>query len=155
MNIFANDVMKNKVVLVTGGATGIGKGIASLFGQYGAKVMIASRKEQVLVSAVKDLQQAGVEADFCVCDIREPVAVEQLMAAVRARFGGLDILVNNVFKIPDPPAWDGGFWEHPVSIWDDQVGIGCRAHYVASWHAAPLLFESSKRPIIINITSSS
>ena len=38
-------------------------------------------------------------------------------------------------------------------IWDDQVGIGCRAHYVASWHAAPLLFESPKRPIIINITS--
>ena len=95
MNIFANDVMKNKVVLVTGGATGIGKGIASLFGQYGAKVMIASRKEQVLVSAAKDLQQAGVEADFCVCDIREPAAVEQLMVAVRARFGGLDILVNN------------------------------------------------------------
>ena len=76
MNIFANDVMKNKVVLVTGGATGIGKGIASLFGQYGAKVMIASRKEQVLVSAANDLQQAGVEADFCVCDILwcEPVA---------------------------------------------------------------------------------
>lgn len=95
MNIFANDVMKNKVVLVTGGATGIGKGIASLFGQYGAKVMIASRKEQVLVSAANDLQQAGVEADFCVCDIREPAAVEQLMVAVRARFGGLDILVNN------------------------------------------------------------
>tara|TARA_S200000501_G_C20836426_1_gene749582 strand:- start:580 stop:1353 length:774 start_codon:yes stop_codon:yes gene_type:complete len=95
MNIFTNDVMKNKVVLVTGGATGIGKGIASLFGQYGAKVMIASRKEQVLVSAAKDLQQAGVEADLCVCDIREPAAVEQLMVAVRARFGGLDILVNN------------------------------------------------------------
>ena len=95
MSIFANDAMKNKVVLVTGGATGIGKGIASLFGQYGAKVMIASRKEQVLLSAAKDLQQAGIEADLCVCDIREPVAVEQLMAAVRARFGGLDILVNN------------------------------------------------------------
>ncbi|MEE3240761.1 MAG: SDR family oxidoreductase [Pseudomonadota bacterium] len=95
MNIFADDVMKNKVVLVTGGATGIGKGIASLFGQYGAKVMIASRKEQVLVSAVNDLKQAGVEADFCVCDIREPAAVEQLMVAVKARFGGLDILVNN------------------------------------------------------------
>ena len=95
MSIFTNGIMKNKVVLVTGGATGIGKGIANLFGQYGAKVMIASRKEEVLVSAVNDLNQAGIEADFCVCDIRDPAAVEQLMVAVRARFDGLDILVNN------------------------------------------------------------
>ena len=95
MSIFANEIMKNKVVLVTGGATGIGKGIANLFGQHGAKVMIASRKEQALVSAVNDLKQAAIDADYCVCDIRDPAAVEQLMEVVSARFGGLDILVNN------------------------------------------------------------
>ena len=95
MSIFANEIMKNKVVLVTGGATGIGKGIANLFGQHGAKVMIASRKEQALVSAVNDLKQAAIDADYCVCDIRDPAAVEQLMEVVSVRFGGLDILVNN------------------------------------------------------------
>jgi peroxisomal 2,4-dienoyl-CoA reductase len=95
MSIFANEIMKNKVVLVTGGATGIGKGIANLFGQHGAKVMIASRKEQALVSAVNDLKQAAIDADYCVCDIRDPAAVERLMEVVSARFGGLDILVNN------------------------------------------------------------
>src|SRR5205807_6397068 len=59
----------------------------------------------------------------------------------------------NVFKIPDPPAFTGGFWEHAVSVWDDQVGIGLRAHYVASWHAAPLLFEAAPGSLIVNVSS--
>ena len=66
---------------------------------------------------------------------------------------GLDLLVNNVYKIPNPPAWGGGFWDHPISIWDDQVGIGLRAHYVASWHATPLLFKSSPGSAILNVSS--
>ena len=64
----------------------------------------------------------------------------------------MDILVNNVFKIPDTPAWTGGFWEHPLQIWDDQVGIGLRAHYVASHSAAPLLI-GRENTMIANITS--
>ena len=47
----------------------------------------------------------------------------------------------------------GGFWDHPVSIWDDQVGIGLRAHYVASWHAAPLLFAAGEGGLIVNVSS--
>ena len=54
---------------------------------------------------------------------------------------------------PDPPAWGGGFWDHPISIWDDQVGIGLRAHYVASWHAAPLLFAAGPGGLIVNVSS--
>ena len=69
--------------------------------------------------------------------------IAALFARVKADQGKLDILVNNVYKIPNPPAWGGGFWDHPVSIWDDQVGIGLRAHYVASWHAAELLFAAA------------
>lgn len=95
MSIFADEIMKDKVILVTGGATGIGKGIAKLFGRYGAKVMIASRKREVLALAVDDLKRASIEADFYVCDIRDPSAVDELMLAVKTKFGGLDILVNN------------------------------------------------------------
>ena len=61
--------------------------------------------------------------------------------------------MNNVYKIPSPPAWGGGVWDHPVSIWDDQVGIGLRAHYVASWHAAPLLFAAGEGGLIVNVSS--
>ena len=76
-----------------------------------------------------------------------------LFERVRADHGRLDVLVNNVYKIPDPPAWGGGFWDHPLSVWDDQVGIGLRAHYVASWHAAPLLFAAGPGGAIVNVSS--
>jgi dehydrogenase/reductase SDR family protein 1 len=79
--------------------------------------------------------------------------IEALFARVAAEQGHLDILVNNVYKIPDPPAWGGGFWQHPVSIWDDQVGIGLRSHYVASWHAAPLLLAAGPGGFICNVSS--
>ena len=95
MNIFADNIMKDKVVLITGGATGIGRGIATLMGQYGASVMIASRKQPVLERTVDDLKALAIDADYCVCDIRDPAAVEELMKTVRARFGSLDVLVNN------------------------------------------------------------
>ena len=61
--------------------------------------------------------------------------------------------MNNVYKIPSPPAWGGGFWDHPIQVWDDQVGIGLRAHYVASWHAASLLFAAGEGGAIVNVSS--
>jgi NAD(P)-dependent dehydrogenase (short-subunit alcohol dehydrogenase family) len=79
--------------------------------------------------------------------------IAALFARVGEESGVLHVLVNNVYKIPDPPAWGGGFWEHPLSIWDDQVGIGLRAHYVASWHAAPLLLAGGRGGAIINVSS--
>ena len=86
-------------------------------------------------------------------DHGDDAQIAALFERVGAEQGKLDVLVNNVYKIPDPPAWGGGFWDHPVSIWDDQVGIGLRAHYVASWHAAPLLFAGGPGGAIINVSS--
>jgi NAD(P)-dependent dehydrogenase (short-subunit alcohol dehydrogenase family) len=79
--------------------------------------------------------------------------IADLFGLVGEQSGKLDVLVNNVYKIPDPPAWGGGFWDHPVTIWDDQVGIGLRSHYIASWYAAPLLFAAGPGGAIINISS--
>jgi dehydrogenase/reductase SDR family protein 1 len=79
--------------------------------------------------------------------------IEAFFEMVKADAGKIDILVNNVYKIPSPPAWGGGFWDHPIQIWDDQVGIGLRAHYVASWHAAPLMFAAGEGGLIVNVSS--
>src|SRR4029079_2614949 len=89
------------------------------------------------------VDEAGGHGIPVATDHGDDAQIGALFDRVRADHGHLDLLVNNVYKIPDPPAWGGGFWDHPISVWDDQVGIGLRAHYVASWYAAPLLFAAA------------
>jgi len=149
--------LEGHIAVVTGASRGIGRGVAIGLGEQGATVYVTGRstgdQPRTIDTTAREVTEAGGKGIPVQTDHFDDDQIAAVFAKVKEDHGHLDILVNNVFKIPDPPAWEGGFWEHPVSIWDDQVGIGLRGHYVASWHAAPLLFESPKRPIIINITS--
>ena len=78
--------------------------------------------------------------------------VRALFERVEKEQGRLDILVNNVYQIPSPPAMDKGFWEHPISVWDDQCGVGLRGYYVASVLGAPLMVRQ-RSGLIVNISS--
>ena len=148
--------LSGRVAVVTGASRGIGKGIAIGLGEAGATVYVTGRTrgtgDRTIDTTAELVSLAGgqglaVEVDHAIDD-----EIDGLFRLVKSEHGGLDILVNNVFKIPDPPAWEGGFWEHPLEIWDDQVGIGLRSHYVASRSAAPLLFRCTGS-MIFNITS--
>ena len=92
---FRHDLLEGKVALVTGGATGLGLEIARVLGTHGARVAICSRKEDVLRGAVNTLADAGVDAMYGVCDVRRTEEVTAVVDAVIARFGRLDIVVNN------------------------------------------------------------
>ncbi|MEL6191584.1 MAG: SDR family oxidoreductase [Bacteroidota bacterium] len=85
---------KDKVVLVTGGRSGIGYQIAKDFLQLGAKVMICSRKEEKLAKAAEELSAFG-ELAYHACDIRQTEQIQELAGKVKERFGKLDILINN------------------------------------------------------------
>lgn len=149
--------LDGKIALVTGSSRGIGRGTAVALGEKGATVYITGRSkgegELTIDTTAKLVDEAGGNGIAVQTDHGDDAQIEALFARIGAEQGKLDILVNNVYKIPDPPAWGGGFWEHPVSIWDDQVGIGMRSHYIASWHAAPLLFAAGEGGVIINVSS--
>ncbi len=95
MSIYSADLMATKVVLITGGGTGIGKGIACAMGEHGAKVVIASRKKEVIEATAAELREQGIECESCVCDIRDYVSVTALMSFIMQTYGRLDVLVNN------------------------------------------------------------
>jgi peroxisomal 2,4-dienoyl-CoA reductase len=95
VSVFRPDVMAGKVVFVTGGATGIGKEIARVFGRHGARVAIASRKADNLAAAQAELSAEGIECHIDTFDVRDAVAVERVVAGVIDRFGRLDVVVNN------------------------------------------------------------
>jgi len=149
--------LKGRTALVTGASRGIGRGIAIALGEQGCTVYVTGRTsgggERTVEATAAAVKSAGGEGRPVCCDHGDDAQIEALFQQVREEAGHLDLLVNNVYRIPDPPAWGGGFWDHPIRIWDDQVGIGLRAHYVASWHAAPLLFEAGPGAAILNVSS--
>ncbi len=92
---FIPDVLSGQVAFVTGGATGIGKEICRVLGSHGARVEMASRKQENLEATVAELRAEGIDAQFGVCDVRDAVAVRTVVENVVTRRGRLDIVVNN------------------------------------------------------------
>ena len=87
---------KNKVVLVTGGASGLGRAIASAFAAAGAKVVIASRDaEKLAAAAASELSQGGRDVVALPADVTRQPDVERLFGQIITQHGRLDVLVNN------------------------------------------------------------
>ena len=80
MSAFRDDILTDRVALVTGGATGLGKEIARALGQHGAGLCIASRKQENLEAACHELQSEGLDCMWVGCDIRESEQVEHVVS---------------------------------------------------------------------------
>jgi NAD(P)-dependent dehydrogenase (short-subunit alcohol dehydrogenase family) len=87
--------MNTPVVLITGALTGIGRATATAFAQEGARLVVAGRHEDVGKALVSELQGLGTEAEFIRVDVRHDDEVRDLIDRTVARFGRLDIAVNN------------------------------------------------------------
>lgn len=93
---FADDLLRDEVVLITGGGTGIGRATAIACIQTGARVVIASRNPEHLSTGADAIAAAtGLRPRTEVCDIRKSEQVEALVAGIYATEGRLDVLVNN------------------------------------------------------------
>lgn len=148
--------LEGKIAVVTGSSRGIGRGTAIALGEQGATVYVTGRTTSGELSVgrtVELLEAAGGKGIAVEVDHADDAQIASFFEQVGRAQDHIDILVNNVYKVPNPPAWGGGFWDHPIQVWDDQVGIGLRAHYVASWHAAPLLFARGPGGFICNVSS--
>ena len=94
--MFQTDLLKDKTIFVTGGGTGLGKSMAQRFLELGAKVIIASRKMEILERTAAELMKAtGGEVLPLALDVRDYGAVNGALEATVAHFGSVDILLNN------------------------------------------------------------
>jgi NAD(P)-dependent dehydrogenase (short-subunit alcohol dehydrogenase family) len=87
--------MSTQVVLITGGLTGIGRAAAVAFAKKGAKVVVAGRRDEAGTALVAELRAFGSEAEFIKADVRQEDDVRALVDRTVARFGRLDVAVNN------------------------------------------------------------
>jgi NAD(P)-dependent dehydrogenase (short-subunit alcohol dehydrogenase family) len=85
----------NPVVLITGGLTGIGRAAAVAFAKKGANVVVAGRRDEAGKALVKELRSFGADAEFINCDVRTEDDVRAMVDKTVARFGRLDVAVNN------------------------------------------------------------
>src|SRR5882757_3275866 len=90
-----NRKMSNPVVLITGALTGIGRAAAIAFARKGAKVVVSGRRDEAGQALVTELRALGSEAEFINADVRKEADVRALIDRTVARFGRLDVAVNN------------------------------------------------------------
>lgn len=137
---FRDDLFAGRSVLVTGGATGMGKAMAHAFSAHGARVLIASRKEENLRSAAKEVEAAtGREVQWQACDVREWEQVEALVA----RLDALDVLVNNAagnFLVP--------FDQMSRNAWKAVTDIVLHGTFNVTKQAFPLLARSGNAAVL-------
>ena len=137
---------RKKVALVTGASKGVGKGAAEGLAEAGYKVYLTGRSSRdceppeplTIEATAQSVDRFGGDSVPIRVDHNDDQQVQKLVARIQIEDGRLDVLVNNAFQIPNPPAMGKGFWEHPISVWDDQCGVGLRGYYVMS-AAAPLM----------------
>src|SRR3982750_4724835 len=92
--VFADDILRDKVVFVTGGGTGITGGIARAFAEHGAKLAIMSRKEENLAAMKERIEGFGGECLAIAADVRDFEAVQNAVAKTVEHYGRIDIVVN-------------------------------------------------------------
>ena len=150
--------LQGAVVLVTGASRGIGKGIAVELGTAGATVYFTGRSTQedpqrpgTLAATAEAIDEAGGRAVPLRCDHHVDAEVAEVFARIEKDEGRLDLLVNNATA--ELSAMIGRhFWELPIELWDDVIGVGLRSHYVASLHAARSMIVR-RRGLIVNVSS--
>lgn len=142
--------LKGRVAIVTGGSMGVGKAIARSLAHEGASVVICARGADALEAVTREIQQGGGSAVAVVADATDPDIAGSVVETAIDRFGGLDILVNNV----GGAGRFGGLSELTDQDWLDAFNLNVMTvvHFVR--FALPALRQSSSARII-NISSTS
>ncbi len=104
--------LEGRVAIITGGSVGLGRQMAEGLAESGAHLMLCARKEERCRETAEALRPLGVQVLAMGCDVRDPDSVNAVVAATVARFGRIDILINNAGT-----AWGAPTEEMPLAQW--------------------------------------
>ena len=141
---------KDKIVLVTGGATGIGRATALAFGRRGARVVIAGRRQAEGDKAVAALAEAGGNGRFIAADVTSAEDIERLHRIVIEEHGRLDVAFNNAgYQEPRAP-----LVEQDSALYDRVFDTNVRSVYLSLQHQIRIMVRQGGGAIVVNTSVS-
>ena len=140
--------LKGTVALVTGASRGLGRAMALALAEAGADLALAARSQADLERTAEDARRHGVRAEIFRADMREPQAIEAMVAAAEAAFGRIDVLVNNA----GISGAEKRFVDLTAEDWDEVLAVDLRAPALCARAVARGMIER-KRGRIVNIAS--
>jgi len=140
--------VKGKVALITGGASGIGRGCAEKLAAEGATIVVTDLQDEKGAETVAIIEKAGGKAWYLHHDVTEEAARESVIAEIRAREGRLDILVNNAGI-----GIGGSIIDMKLEDWRRQTAVNLDGVFLGVKHSLPLMRASGDGGSIINISS--
>ena len=142
------DRVKGKVALVTGGASGIGRGCAEKLAAEGAFVVVTDIQDALGAEVVAGIQKAGGKAEYVRHDVTQEDVWADVVAGIKERHGRLDFLVNNAGN-----GIGGSILEMTLADWRRQTAINLDGVFLGTKHSIPLMRESGDGGSIVNISS--
>jgi NAD(P)-dependent dehydrogenase (short-subunit alcohol dehydrogenase family) len=141
---------KDKVVLVTGGATGIGRATALAFGRRGARVVIAGRRQAEGEKALAALVETGGSGRFIAADVTRPEDIERLHRTITHDYGRVDVAFNNAgYQEPRAP-----MAEQDAALYDRVFDTNVRSVYLSLQHQIRIMVEQGGGAIVVNTSVS-
>ncbi len=141
--------LENKIAIITGAGSGIGKATAELFAKEGAKLILTDLNEENTQKVVSSLTEKGAEAYFLKADAGSAKDAKKTVDFAIEKFGRLDIAVNNAGIGGDtsPTA------EHAIDSWDKTININLSGVFYGTHYQIKAMLENSNSGSIINIAS--
>lgn len=140
--------LSGKTAVVTGGAMGIGLGVVTRLAEAGASVMIADMNGDAARESAEKLQQKGFKVEAVKCDVSNEADVKKMVEEAVAKFGGLDIIVNNAGIFPTIP-----LSKMTVADFDKVIAVNLRGVFLCTDYASKQMISQGHGGKIINITS--
>jgi peroxisomal 2,4-dienoyl-CoA reductase len=144
--VFRDRLFDGQVALITGGGSGIGRGIADVLASLGAHVVLASRKQERVDQAAVEIRAAGGRASGMAVDVREQERVQRMIADVQREHGRIDLLVNNAA---------GNFYAPSESLsanaWKSVIEIDLYGTFFCSQAVLPVM-RAQGGGVIVNIS---
>ncbi len=138
-----------KVAVVTGAASGIGRGLAERFAHEGMKVVLADVEQDALDAAVKDLRQQGREVIGVVTNVARAEEVEALARRAVETYGGVHILCNNAGVAAGAPS----VWEHTLKDWEWVIGVNLMGVVHGLHSFLPIMLAQDEEGHVVNTAS--